>query len=59
MCYKQIQAASCDEKYIDYTADCVQLHAVDPTKVFIYKHINMMIKEKMKCSFLPGETFHK
>lgn len=52
MCYKEIQAASCDEKYIDIhcrlcSATCSRSH-----KALVYKHVNM-IKEKMKCSFLP------
>ena len=53
MCYKEIQAASCDEKCRNIhcrlsSATCSRSH-----NALVYKHINM-IKEKMKCSFLPG-----
>ena len=54
MCYKEIQAASCDENDVDIHIQCRQSSATYSRSynALVYRHINM-IKEMMKFRFLP------
>lgn len=54
MCYKEIQAASYDEKYTDIHTRCRYSSAKDNRsyKALVYRHINI-IKEIIKFGSLP------
>lgn len=54
MYYKEIQAASCDEKYIDIHIHCRHSSALYSRSynALVYRHFNV-IKEIMKFSSLP------